>query len=391
MDRDDHTASHASTLIENLDHAPITQSARSAPVPRKQKTTTSQRRAPMPAGTKTFVLDTNVLLHDPACINRFAEHHLCIPVDVLSELDRFKNEMTERGANAREVHRALMKIFSAPDASVMEGVKTAGGGMIRIVTYDPDAARNIPSVCAFERIFPGIEKTDHRILACVLQLCEQIQPPVILVSKDLNMQLKARAVGIVCEDYLHDKVEPREVSNFDIARIDALDARQVSRIILTRPAVEAGERLGFLPGDLMAKVDPYLRPLFDALYDMMDGEQVTAHLERGVVEVAPLAFMRGRTLNDAFIILDEAQNTTKEQMRMFLTRLGMGSKVVVTGDPTQVDLPRDSLSGLVEAARILQNVPDIGIIHFDRNDVVRHKLVQRIVEAYRISDEDTLQ
>ncbi len=173
--------------------------------------------------------------------------------------------------------------------------------------------------------------------------------------------------------------------------VAALDARQVSRIILTRPAVEAGERLGFLPGDLMAKVDPYLRPLFDALYDMMDGEQVTAHLERGVVEVAPLAFMRGRTLNDAFIILDEAQNTTKEQMRMFLTRLGMGSKVVVTGDPTQVDLPRDSLSGLVEAARILQNVPDIGIIHFDRNDVVRHKLVQRIVEAYRISDEDTLQ
>ena len=173
--------------------------------------------------------------------------------------------------------------------------------------------------------------------------------------------------------------------------VAALDARQVSRIILTRPAVEAGERLGFLPGDLMAKVDPYLRPLFDALYDMMDGERVTAHLERGVVEVAPLAFMRGRTLNDAFIILDEAQNTTKEQMRMFLTRLGMGSKVVVTGDPTQVDLPRDSLSGLVEAARILQGVPDIGIIHFDRDDVVRHKLVQRIVEAYRISDEDTIQ
>jgi phosphate starvation-inducible PhoH-like protein len=173
--------------------------------------------------------------------------------------------------------------------------------------------------------------------------------------------------------------------------VAALDSRQVSRIILTRPAVEAGERLGFLPGDLMAKVDPYLRPLFDALYDMMDGERVTALLERGVVEVAPLAFMRGRTLNDAYIILDEAQNTTKEQMRMFLTRLGMGSKVVVTGDPTQVDLPRDSLSGLVEASRILQNVPDIGIIEFDRTDVVRHKLVQRIVEAYRISDEDTIQ
>ena len=173
--------------------------------------------------------------------------------------------------------------------------------------------------------------------------------------------------------------------------VAALDSRQVSRIILTRPAVEAGERLGFLPGDLMAKVDPYLRPLFDALYDMMDGERVTALLERGVVEVAPLAFMRGRTLNDAFIILDEAQNTTREQMRMFLTRLGMGSKVVVTGDPTQVDLPRDQLSGLVEAVRILRGVPDIGIVEFDRTDVVRHKLVQRIVEAYRVSDDDTQQ
>ncbi len=169
--------------------------------------------------------------------------------------------------------------------------------------------------------------------------------------------------------------------------VAALDSRQVSRIILTRPAVEAGERLGFLPGDLMAKVDPYLRPLFDALYDMMDGERVQALLERGVVEVAPLAFMRGRTLNDAFIILDEAQNTTREQMRMFLTRLGMGSKVVVTGDPSQVDLPRDQVSGLIEARDILRGVEGIEVIDFERSDVVRHKLVQRIVEAYRINDE----
>ncbi len=171
--------------------------------------------------------------------------------------------------------------------------------------------------------------------------------------------------------------------------VAALDARQVSRIILTRPAVEAGERLGFLPGDLMAKVDPYLRPLFDALYDMMEGERVTALLERGVVEVAPLAFMRGRTLNDAFIILDEAQNTTREQMRMFLTRLGMGSKVVVTGDPTQIDLPRDKVSGLIEARTVLQGVAGIEIIEFERADVVRHKLVQDIVEAYRVSDEES--
>jgi len=171
--------------------------------------------------------------------------------------------------------------------------------------------------------------------------------------------------------------------------VAALEERQVSRIILTRPAVEAGERLGFLPGDLMAKVDPYLRPLFDALYDMMDGERVTALLERGVVEVAPLAFMRGRTLNDAFIILDEAQNTTREQMRMFLTRLGMGSKVVVTGDPTQIDLPRDQRSGLVEARDVLRGVEGIEVIDFDRADVVRHQLVQRIVEAYRVSDEES--
>ena len=169
--------------------------------------------------------------------------------------------------------------------------------------------------------------------------------------------------------------------------VAALESRQVSRIILTRPAVEAGERLGFLPGDLMAKVDPYLRPLFDALYDMMDGERVTALLERGVVEVAPLAFMRGRTHNDAFIILDEAQNTTREQMRMFLTRLGFGSRAVITGDPTQIDLPRDQMSGLIEARQVLRGVDGIEIIEFERADVVRHKLVQSIVEAYRIADE----
>ena len=169
--------------------------------------------------------------------------------------------------------------------------------------------------------------------------------------------------------------------------VAALESRQVSRIVLTRPAVEAGERLGFLPGDLMAKVDPYLRPLFDALYDMMDGERVTAMLERGVVEVAPLAFMRGRTLNDAFIILDEAQNTTREQMRMFLTRLGFGSRAVITGDPTQIDLPRDQMSGLNEARQVLAGVQGIEFIEFERAVVVRHKLVQSIVEAYRISDE----
>jgi phosphate starvation-inducible protein PhoH and related proteins len=162
----------------------------------------------------------------------------------------------------------------------------------------------------------------------------------------------------------------------------ALSRREVNRIILTRPAVEAGERLGFLPGDLMAKVDPYLRPLFDALHDMLDPERVSAHLERGIIEVAPLAFMRGRTLNDSFIILDEAQNTTPEQMKMFLTRLGFNSKIVVTGDVTQIDLPRDQGSGLLAVSEILQGVEDVEFVRFGGEDVVRHKLVRRIVAAY---------
>ena len=162
----------------------------------------------------------------------------------------------------------------------------------------------------------------------------------------------------------------------------ALQRREVNRVILTRPAVEAGERLGFLPGDLMAKIDPYLRPLFDALQDMLDAEKVAQALERGQIEVAPLAFMRGRTLNDSFIILDEAQNTTPEQMKMFLTRLGFGSKMVVTGDITQVDLPREHQSGLIVVSEILDGIEGVEFVRFGGADVVRHKLVQRIVEAY---------
>jgi phosphate starvation-inducible PhoH-like protein len=164
--------------------------------------------------------------------------------------------------------------------------------------------------------------------------------------------------------------------------VAALSRREVNRIVLTRPAVEAGERLGFLPGDVMAKVDPYLRPLFDALYDMLEPDRVNQHLERGVIEVAPLAFMRGRTLNDSFIILDEAQNTSPEQMKMFLTRLGFNSKMVVTGDITQIDLPRDQRSGLVIIGDILNEVEGIEFVRFGSEDVVRHKLVQRIVAAY---------
>jgi phosphate starvation-inducible PhoH-like protein len=159
-------------------------------------------------------------------------------------------------------------------------------------------------------------------------------------------------------------------------------AKKVTRIILARPAVEAGEKLGFLPGDLQEKVNPYLRPLYDALYDMLDAERVERLLERGTIEIAPIAFMRGRTLNDSFVILDEAQNTTSEQMKMFLTRLGLGSKAVVTGDITQIDLPAGRTSGLIEAMKVVSHIDGISFVYFDERDVVRHKLVQQIVKAY---------
>ena len=164
--------------------------------------------------------------------------------------------------------------------------------------------------------------------------------------------------------------------------VQSLMQKQVNRIVLARPAVEAGEKLGFLPGDLQEKVDPYLRPLYDALFDLVDYERVTRLLEKRVIEIAPLAFMRGRTLSDAFVILDEAQNTTSEQMKMFLTRIGFGSKAVITGDVTQIDLPTGKRSGLVEAERVLAGIEGIEFIYFSEKDVVRHKLVQMIIKAY---------
>ena len=171
------------------------------------------------------------------------------------------------------------------------------------------------------------------------------------------------------------------------AAVAAFRAKEINRIILTRPAVEAGERLGFLPGDLQSKVDPYLRPLYDALFDMLGPETYQKYLERGNIEVAPLAYMRGRTLDDSFIILDEAQNTSKEQMKMFLTRLGFGSKIVITGDITQIDLPGDKISGLREAMRVLKGVDDIAIMKLNESDVVRHALVQKIIKAYEVDEE----
>jgi len=170
--------------------------------------------------------------------------------------------------------------------------------------------------------------------------------------------------------------------------VAAFRAEQVNRIILTRPAVEAGERLGFLPGDLQSKVDPYLRPLYDALFDMLGAETYQKYLERGNIEVAPLAYMRGRTLDDSFIILDEAQNTSREQMKMFLTRIGFGSKVVITGDITQIDLPEDKVSGLKVAMKVLDGIDDIAVCRLTGADVVRHQLVQRIIEAYEVYDRE---
>ena len=172
------------------------------------------------------------------------------------------------------------------------------------------------------------------------------------------------------------------------AAVAAFRSEQVNRIILTRPAVEAGERLGFLPGDLQSKVDPYLRPLYDALFDMLGADTYQKYLERGNIEVAPLAYMRGRTLDDSFIILDEAQNTSREQMKMFLTRIGFNSKVVITGDVTQIDLPQDKVSGLKEAMKVLRNVENIGICQLTGEDVVRHVLVQKIIEAYEKYEKD---
>ncbi len=170
------------------------------------------------------------------------------------------------------------------------------------------------------------------------------------------------------------------------AAVAAFRAKEINRIILTRPAVEAGERLGFLPGDLQSKVDPYLRPLYDALFDMLGPETYQKYLERGNIEVAPLAYMRGRTLDDSFIILDEAQNTSREQMKMFLTRMGFGSKIVITGDVTQIDLPADKTSGLKEAMRVLKGVEDIAICRLGEADVVRHVIVQRIIKAYEVDE-----
>jgi len=232
------------------------------------------------------------------------------------------------------------------------------------------------------------DNPEYRLHSLFVDASVRVSPQRVVVPKTFNQKLYIESIRV------HDLVfgiGPAGTGKTYLAMamaVHALSERSKKRVILARPAVEAGEKLGFLPGDLQEKVHPYLRPLYDALYDMLDAELVERHLSRGVIEVAPIAFMRGRTLNDSFIILDEAQNTTSEQMKMFLTRTGFNSKVVVTGDVTQVDLPPGRMSGLRDARRVLADVVGADFVHFDQRDVVRHPLVQQIIQAYERHNPD---
>lgn len=502
MDRDDHSAQNAPTLINpsspELTSPLLLSHSRRQPKPRKRRKGVNGHRSSASVRTKTFVLDTNVLLHDPACIDKFADNHVCIPVDVLSELDRFKNEMTERGANAREVHRALMKAFSQNDASVTDGVATSGGGSLRVVVYDPADHDKDPDMKSFRGIFPNLEKTDHRILACTISMRSQSRNPssIILVSKDLNMQLKARAVGLECQDYLHDKVEPREVASHDIVRLEVTpyelqrfassgrltlpDARVTSLdtndyvllsagekatiparfnaqrelvklltpevikvgsgcaikpmnlgqsclldalldpsislvtcygqagtgktllavaaglqqvfgrtyrgLTVSRPIVAMGQTVGFLPGSLQEKMRPWLQPVYDALDLLMrpDGRDQGPNRKRtraadtssqnlttepaapydgliqsGVIEIEALCYIRGRSIPDRFFVMDEAQQLTPLEAKTVVTRMSRGSKLILVGDPGQIDNPYvDSRSnGLVYTRQRMRGQP----------------------------------
>lgn len=439
---------------------------------------------------KNFVLDTNVLLHDPGCLNQFKDNHICIPVDVLAELDKFKGEQSERGANARRVHRRLTEIFSNSDA-VTGGVPTDGGGTIRLVIYDPVfCERNSSALSQFLRVFPDRERVDHRILAATVLLSEHNVAPVVLVTKDLNMQLKARAVGIECEDYLNDKVDPVEISSYDLrcvdvdamelqrfassgeleldqprrkdvvlnqyvllkagekqtmpARLDAngtfvrlqipevlripdghhlkplnlgqkclIDAllnpevsmvtcygqagtgktlvavaaglhemfnRRYNGLTVSRPVISMGDQLGFLPGSLDDKMRPWLQPIYDALDLLMQpsssqgprrkqqkkealgdaaNKPYDELIQRGIIEIEALCYIRGRSIPNRFFVLDEAQQLTPQEAKTVVTRMSRGSKLVMVGDPGQIDNPYvDSRSnGLVYTRNRLKGQP----------------------------------
>ena len=311
--------------------------------------------------------------------------------------------MTERTINAERVEQ-LIDVFGSFDENVRRiedafGVKITNRNNELKVTGDEEAAdkgcRAIEALLALSAKGEEIDEQKVRYLINLVNTGNEDQ--VSKMAKDVvcvtakGRPVKAKTIGqqnylkAIEKNPITIGVGPAGTGKTYLAvaeAVAAFRAKTVNRIILTRPAVEAGERLGFLPGDLQNKVDPYLRPLYDALFDMMGSEAFQRNMERGCIEVAPLAYMRGRTLDDSFIILDEAQNTTPEQMKMFLTRLGFNSKMVITGDITQIDLPDSKRSGLVEATKILKNIEDIAINRFTEKDVVRHRLVQDIVRAY---------
>lgn len=449
---------------------------------------------------KNFVLDTNVLLHDPGCIERFADNHVCLSSDVLSELDRFKNEQSERGANARAVHRNLTAIFSNGQSPTL-GTTTPDGGSIRLIVFDPClCGKTTERMQQFFRIFPDRNQADHRILAAALLVAEFNNPPVVLVTKDLNMQLKAKAVGIQCDDYLNDKVDPKDVSNYDLHRIEidptdlqrfassgsvtlpeAIDtvatnqyvlleagpkqtmparlndknefvrlaipdslrisggtnlkplnlgqkclidallnpdislvtcygqagtgktlvaiaaglsevfARNYNGLTVSRPVVAMGDQMGFLPGTLEEKMRPWLQPVYDALDLLMvppatqgpkrkQGKpDSTAEagrkpydqlIEQGIIEVEALAYIRGRSIPNRFFVLDEAQQLTPQEAKTIVTRMSRGSKLVLVGDPAQIDNPYvDSRSnGLVYTRKRLEGQPFVAHVSLSRGE-----------------------
>ena len=317
------------------------------------------------------------------------------------------NKQTERIVNAERVED-LIAVFGSFDENIKRiedalGVRVINRGTDLRVMGDEEmvdkAVRTLEGLLALASKGETIDEQRVRYLITLVnegndhQVAQMAKDVVCITAK--GKPIKAKTVGqqvymkAIMKNTITIGVGPAGTGKTYLAVAAAVAAfreHTVNRIILTRPAVEAGERLGFLPGDLQNKVDPYLRPLYDALYDMLGAETFQKYQERGSIEVAPLAYMRGRTLDDSFIILDEAQNTTREQMKMFLTRLGFGSKIVITGDVTQIDLPDDKVSGLKDAVRVLDGVKDIAICRLTSADVVRHALVQEIINAYEKAD-----
>ena len=320
--------------------------------------------------------------------------------------------MTERTINAERVEQ-LIDVFGSFDENVKKIEQAFGVHItnrnteLKVTAEDEEAvdagARAIEALLSLAAKGEEIDDQKVRYLIDLVRAGKEEQ--VTKMAKDVvcvtakGRPVKAKTIGqqtylkAISKNTITIGVGPAGTGKTYLAvaqAVAAVRAKEVNRLILTRPAVEAGERLGFLPGDLQNKVDPYLRPLYDALFDMLGPETYNKYLERGNIEVAPLAYMRGRTLDDSFIILDEAQNTTREQMKMFLTRLGFGSKIVITGDITQIDLPGDKISGLKEAIKILDGVEDIAICRLTASDVVRHALVQQIIAAYESGEKKQL-